>query len=151
MGKVLDLNKPVIGACEYVALPDLSIPRIKARVDTGARTSSLHAFDLKEFRRDGRRWISFCAYTGDTDHSPRVHNEVPLVDRRKVKNTSGVAETRYVIRTQFLLGTHSWNCEITLSDRENMRFQMLLGRLAIRARFLVDPDHVFVQGRPRST
>ena len=149
MGKVIDIRKPVIGACEYVALPELSIPRIKSRVDTGARTSALHAYDIEEFERDGQRWVSFRAHTGDTDYSPSVYNEMPLLSRRKVKNTSGVPESRYVIRTRFVLGAHQWDCDLTLADRENMRFQMLLGRRAIRGRFLVDPDHVFVQGRPR--
>lgn len=145
--KVVDLNKPVIGACEYVSLPELDIPRIKARVDTGARTSALHAYDIEAFRRGGERWVRFRVHTGDTDFSPSVKNEAPVVDYRRVKNTSGTSEKRFVIQTLFRLGSTEWQCELTLADRERMRFPMLLGRLAIRGRFLVDPDHVFIHGR----
>ena len=149
MAKIVDLQKPVIGACEYIALPDLNIHRIKARVDTGARTSALHAVDVEPFEKESKNWVRFLAFSGDTDHTPPVECACPMADRRKVRNTSGKGEWRYVVTTEFVLGSHRWQCEVTLATRDSMRYQMLLGRLAIRGRFLVDTDHVFVQGKPR--
>ncbi|KUO58461.1 MAG: ATP-dependent zinc protease [Alphaproteobacteria bacterium BRH_c36] len=136
-----------IGWREWIGLPALQITSIKAKIDTGARTSALHAVNLRPFEIKGVRWIEF--------HVPRAG--VPrtdlcraiIVDERKIKNTSGVPKLRYVISTTLILGRRHWHIELSLADREKMEFDIILGRTAIRRHgLLVDPGRSFLAGPP---
>lgn len=137
----------VLGWREWVSLPGLSLPLIKAKVDTGARTSTLHAFYVDPFRRRGAQLIRFGVHPlrGNTDVV--IHGEAEVIDRRHVSDSGGHREQRFVIRTPIRLGGREWPIELTLTNRETMLFRMLLGRTAIAARALVDPNHSFLTGR----
>lgn len=136
-----------IGWREWIGLPDLGIQSIKAKIDTGARTSALHAVGIEPFEKDGARWISFRVPRPGVPRSQRY--EALVVDRRNIKNTSGVPALRYVIETTLLLGRRHWQIELSLADREKMEFDIILGRTAIRRHgLLVDPGRSFLAGPP---
>lgn len=140
-------ERQVIGWRELVGLPDLGIPALRVKIDTGARTSALHAVDLIEFERDGARWIEFHVPQPGKPRSERC--SARLVDKRPIKNTSGVPEHRYVIETTLVFGPRHWRMEVSLADREKMEFDLILGRTAIRRRkLLVDPGRSFLAGSP---
>jgi hypothetical protein len=138
---------PVIGWREWVALPEMGVDRIKAKVDTGARTSSLHAFDLERFERDGRPMVRFEAHPLQRDASERIPVEAELVDRRSVRTSGGESTMRPVVATEVELMGRRWTIELTLIRRDPMGFRMLLGRQAIRGRFLVDPGRSYLGGK----
>lgn len=121
-------------------MPGLGLPAIKARVDSGAATSSLHAFNIVPIQRDGADWISFEVHPLQNDRSVVVRHEAAVLERRGVRNTSGITENRYVIREELVLGDQSWPIELTLTNRDAMGFRMLLGREAMVGRVLVDPE-----------
>ena len=125
-------------------LPELAIGPIKAKVDTGARTSALHAVDLDVFDRDGSTWVSF-AYQ-HKDGSVGALNEAPVLEFREVTNSGGQSESRPVIQTPLKLGTVYKLVELTLTQRDNMAYRMLLGRTTLSADFVVAPSESFVQG-----
>ena len=135
--------RPIIGWREWLALPELGVPRIKVKVDTGARTSALHAFDLRRLEVEGRPWIAFKIHPLQRDTRTTVEARALLVDEREVRSSSGVVSKRPVIRTTMTLGKHRWTAELTLVRRDVMGFRMLLGRQAVRGRFLVDPGASF--------
>ena len=139
-------NKKIIGSEEWCSLPELGIPAIKARVDSGARTSSLHAFNLQTFSRDGQRWIGFEVHPLQNDRRTVVRCEAPIVAKREVKSSSGVSEKRFFIKTILSSKDESWEIEISLSNRNAMGYRMLLGREAMVGRFLVDPELSFSFG-----
>lgn len=143
--------RPAIGWREWVGLPGLGITAVKAKVDTGARSSSLHAYDIQRFRRRGVRMVRFVVHPLQRDNRTTVHTEAPLVDLRRVKSSSGAVSLRPVIVTEVELLGQRWEIEITLTRRDAMGFRMLLGRQAIRGRLAVDPGRSFVGGRPRKT
>ena len=116
------------------------MPAIKARVDSGAATSSLHAFNIVPFQRDGELWISFEVHPFQNDRSVVVRQEAPVLEQRSVRNTSGISENRYVIREELVLGEQRWPIELTLTNRDAMGYRMLLGREAMVGRVLVDPE-----------
>lgn len=147
---------PLLGWREWVVLPELgsaerSLPALKAKVDTGARTSSLHATDLEPFERDGREWVRFLVHPRQRSRIHSVRVEARLVERRSVRPSTGAAELRPVIRTRALVAGVRFNLELTLTDRAQMGFRMLLGREALRRRFLVDPGGSFLGGTPDSS
>ncbi|WGW00271.1 RimK/LysX family protein [Vibrio sp. YMD68] len=137
-------KKIVIGRLESIALPDLSIENMHVRVDTGAKTSSLHVDNIVKIKKNGKPHVSF-------DIHPDAHNVDTVVscvaainDIRNVKSSNGEVEERYVIKTSMVLGEHTWPIEITLTDRSDMSYLMLFGREAMGERCLVDPSKVFI-------
>ncbi len=140
----------LIGWRERIALPELGIDLMQAKIDTGARTSALHATRAVRFQRDGADWVRF--------HIPHASGltardcEAPLIDRREIKNTSGLGEDRLVIETLLLLGGRRWRIEVSLADRSAMAMPIILGRTAIRKRgILVDAGKSYLAGMPRPT
>lgn len=128
----------VVGWREWVALPGLGIERIKAKIDTGARTSSLHAMEFEPFRRRGQNWLRFHLHPLQKDESTIVTAEAPLVDYRDVKSSNGRVSRRPVVLTAVRLAETEWPIEITLVNRDQMGFRLLLGRTALQNRVLVD-------------
>lgn len=137
---------PVLGWREWVALPELGIPHIKAKVDTGARSSALHAVETEELEGPGGARIRFTLFPLQGRSEPSHRVEAVVVDRRSVRSSSGEAVVRPVVRVQVEVGGTRWPVEVTLARRDDMGFRMLLGRTAIRGRFLVDPGRSFLQG-----
>ncbi len=138
----------IIGWREWVALPDLGIPEIKAKVDTGADNSALHAFNIERFDRDGSPWVRFELHPRQRRRKPSLTCEAPLVAERKVKNPGGRLEVRPVIRTRLVVAGREIGALVNLTSRDEMSFRMLLGRRTLRGKFLVDPGRSYVGGRP---
>ncbi len=132
-------KKKVIGWREWVSLPDLGIDSIKAKIDTGATTSSVHAIHIEEFQRDGQDFARFEIHPFQRDAKRTVRAEAPLIEYRSVRSSSGHESSRPVILTQIALFDQIWPIELTLANRDEMGFRMLIGRRAMRKRFLVDP------------
>ncbi len=139
--------KYVIGWREWVSLPGLGIPGVKAKVDTGARTSALHTHDYEEFGRDGLRWVRFHLHPLRNRDDVELECEAPVTGFREVKDSGGHAERRPFILATACLGPLSWDFEMSLTNRESMRFRMLLGRTALAGRFLVDTRASYLMGR----
>lgn len=142
-------NLPIIGWREWVGLPDLGIELIKVKVDTGARSSSLHAFDLHKFRRDGEPWVRFKVHPVQRKTEITRQVEAPVLEYRSVRSSSGKAALRPVIVTRISLMGVSWPVELTLASRDEMGFRMLLGREAFRGQFLVDAGKSYYGGKPK--
>jgi ribosomal protein S6--L-glutamate ligase len=139
-------KKPVLGKEEWCALPELGLPAIKVRVDSGAKTSSLHAFNLHEFEEEGRKYVHFDIHPVQDDRKTIHSCRGRVIDQRSVKNSGGDKERRLVISTPITLGDKSWDIEITLTNRDAMGYRMLLGREAMVGRALIDPDASFCLG-----
>jgi hypothetical protein len=137
-------KRTMIGWREWVGLPDLGIHLIKAKIDTGARTSALHAFSLRPFVSGNKQKISFDIHPYQHDNQETVTCTADIVDKRLVTDSGGHTEERYVIETPITVSDQTWSIEITLTERESMLFRMLLGRSAIRKRFLINPGRSFV-------
>ena len=136
---------PQVGWREWVGLPSLGISRIKAKVDTGARSSSLHATDLEEFEKGGKPWIRFTVLPVQKSDQGMVRVQAPVADRRAVRPSTGRPEVRPVVQVEVQVGDLRFPCEVTLARRDQMGFRMLLGRTALRRRFLVDPGRSYLQ------
>lgn len=139
-------DKTVVGSEEWCALPLLGIPAIKARIDSGARTTAIHAFNIKSFKRGATPWVSFEVHPLQNNRRTIVRCEAQVLDKRMVKSSSGIAEKRYVIKTTLEHDGKSWEIEITLTNRDSMGYRMLLGREAMIGRILVDPAASFLGG-----
>lgn len=137
-----------LGWREWTALPDLNIPLIKAKVDTGARSSALHAFMVDPYKRGGSHWIMFAIhpYQNRTDIIVECH--APVHDKRVVSDSGGHRNRRYVIKTLLVVGQKIMEAELTLTNRDTMKFRMLLGRTAMRGHYVVDPQKSYIQGKP---
>lgn len=139
--------KPTIGWREWVALPELGVDAMKVKVDTGARSSALHAFDLRSFERSGAEYVRFTIHPRQRDSTISIDAECQVVARRWVTTSSGHRTRRPVIRTSVELFGQTWPIEVTLTNRDAMGFRMLLGRQAIRRRFLVDVSSSYLGGK----
>ena len=139
-------SKIVVGSEEWCSFPGLGVPAIKARVDSGAKTSSMHAFNIQKFRRDGENWVSFEVHPLQNDRRTVIRCERPVIDKRVVKSSSGVSETRYVVGATIKAASETWDIELTLANRDSMGYRMLLGRQAMSGRMLVDPSLSFCLG-----
>jgi len=136
-----------LGWREWVGLPELGLPRIKAKVDTGARTSALHAFAVEPVEEGGRERVRFSMHPAQRNNDRVVVCTADVVDRRVVSDSGGHREERWVIRTPIHVGSAVWPAELTLTARDDMLFRMLLGRTAIAGRGVVDPSRSYVQGK----
>lgn len=141
-------SKIILGSEEWCSLPELGIPTIKARVDSGAKTSALHAINIAPFLKEGQNWVKFDINPIQNNVKTIIHCEAPLIDKRVVKSSSGFREQRYVIQTSLEIGQSKWLIEMTLTNRDSMGFRMLLGREAMSGRVLVDPEEQYVLGQP---
>lgn len=137
-------EKATIGWREWVQLPGLDGAIVKAKVDTGARTSSLHAFDVSETERDSETWIEFGFHPLQRDTDTVARGVARLIDRRKITASSGHSELRYVVETHLELNDESFPIELSLTDRDALGFRMLLGRRAIRERCVVDAGRSYL-------
>jgi hypothetical protein len=140
-------NKTIIGWREWLALPDLGVRAIKAKIDTGARTSALHTFGLKSFVEDGILKVKFRIHPLQLRKDVHITCVADVMDQRYVTSSDGRREMRYVITTTVALGDLAWPVEMTLAKRDSMRFRMLLGRAAISGRVVVDPGKSYLTGR----
>lgn len=135
-----------IGWREYVNLPELGISNLAAKIDTGARTSALHATQIRPYQKQGEDWIEFL-FSSDEHMTERCH--APLVEYREVKNTGGVPESRPIIKTLLVINGRRWRIEVSLTDRENMGYELILGRTAVRRRKLhINPGKSWLTGKP---
>lgn len=138
----------LIGWRECVALPDFDIPVIRAKIDTGAASSSIHATRIEYFQDGDRQMVSFQIHP----HQRNIHDTItvvaPLVEHRAIKSSNGHKQTRPVIKTHVQLGAHQWEIEVSLTNRSLMGYRMLMGRQALRKRFLVDVSKSFLQSTP---
>ncbi len=125
------MPKIILGKEEWVSLPLLGLPAIKARIDSGAQTSSLHALNIRPFERDGQKFVSFDIHPIQQNRSIILRAVAPLIGVRVVKPANGISERRYVVLTRMRLAEREWDIEITLSNRDDMGFRMLLGRQAM--------------------
>lgn len=137
-----------MGWREWVALPDFGVSAIKAKVDTGAASSSLHAFRMQRYQHDGREVVRFDIHPRQRSDAHAVTVEAEVVDERRVRNPGGRSETRPVIRARLQWSDVIWDAEINLTRRDEMGFRMLLGRKTIKNLFVVDPGTSYLGGRP---
>ncbi|GAA5213499.1 ATP-dependent zinc protease [Corallincola platygyrae] len=143
-------QKLIIGNLEVCDLPELGIKDLQVRIDTGAKTSSLHVDNIVRLKVDGKPHVEFDLHPDLYDLSEVVRCRVPVSDTRRIKSSNGDTEQRSVIRTRFKLGDHEWPIEITLSNRKEMTYLMLLGREAMADKVLVDPSATFLAGEQSS-
>lgn len=144
-------SNTLAGWREWVQLPDVGIPWIKAKLDTGAQTSSIHAFDIVPFERDGTDWVRFRLRPWQESTEDEVLVERPVHDRRRVRSSSGHVQERFVVTMRALLVGHEVDVEVTLSNRDEMGFRMLIGRQALRHGFVVTSGRSFLGGRAPRT
>lgn len=135
---------PVIGWREWVSIPEMNISRIKAKIDTGARSSSIHAWRIVEEKRADGLWVHFDVYPDQKNKYNRVATVAKVVDQRRVRSSSGHQEIRYVVSISICFGDYKFPIEVTLADRDAMGFRLLLGRTALCQRFIVNPGRSFV-------
>lgn len=138
----------MLGWREWATFPRIDGVTIKAKLDTGARTSSLHAFDLRRFSRDGQEFANFEIHPHQRSNADAVRAEYPIIEDRVVRSSTGRVERRPVVRTPLSLGGLTFECELTLTRRDAMGFRLLIGREALRRRFVVDPARSFIAGTP---
>lgn len=145
------ISKNTIGWREWLVLPDLGIPAIKAKIDTGAKTSALHAFFIEPFEENGRKKVRFRLHPLQRRTDIELTCVADIIDQRIVCDSGGHREVRYVIRSKIVVGDTEIEAEITLTDRDTMQFRMLLGRTALTNNFLVDSELSYLAGpRPKN-
>jgi hypothetical protein len=137
-------NKPLVGALELCDLPQLKLNGLETRVDTGAATSSLHVDNIVEFKKVKEKWVKFDIHPDTHDVSQVVQREAKVKSVRRVKSSNATHQRRLVIETDILIAGMQWCIELTLTDRSEMKYLMLLGREAMSGRLIVDPEHEFL-------
>ena len=142
------IEKTIVGWEEWFSLPVLGLPAIKAKIDTGAKTSALHAINIKSVKQGSKQYVTFEIHPMHKSKKVTINCKAPLVDRRFITDSGGHKELRYVIHTPIGIGGKIFNIEMTLTDRKLMAFRMLLGREAMRkAELIVDPTHSYCLGK----
>lgn len=141
-------SKLIIGWREWAALPDLGIGQIKAKIDTGAKTSAIHAYHVKKVMKDGAPWAEFGIHPVQKHKKPEIQCTAPIVDERAVRSSNGHEEIRFVVRTRLTLGPLTRPIELTLTNRDEMGFRMLIGRQALSKQYLVDSGMSYGLGEP---
>ncbi len=141
-------SQAILGWREWVTLPELNLEHIKAKIDTGARSSALHAFAIEPYRKQNQRWVMFAIHPEQNNTDIVIECHAAIKDRRMVSDSGGHKQRRYVIETQLLLGSAIISAEMTLTNRDSMLFRMLIGRTTLNDRFLIDPSASFCQGIP---
>ncbi len=137
-----------IGWRELIALPELNVTRLHAKIDTGARSSAIHAEKISPFSKDGNPWISFEVNTDD-DTDLLQQCEMPVSDQRYVMNSGGKRELRYFVRTILCIANHSWPIDLSLTTRNKLKYSMLIGREALGKRVIIAPGHRYLTGEPK--
>lgn len=137
----------LIGWREWIVFPDFGNARVKAKIDTGARTSAIHAEDVQLLERSNGTFVSFVIQPNQNDTEDAVQCIAPLIDQRTITDSGGNSEDRFIVSAQVSLGGQTWPIELSLTDRDAMGFRMLLGRSALKKRFRVQPDKSFLHGR----
>lgn len=145
--EIIGSQKILIGWKEWCALPDLKIPAIKAKIDTGAKTSCLHASKIEPFKKNTVKWVRFTLDPLQGDDSVQIRTSAKIIDTRYITSSNGHKELRYIISTTLELGDERWPIEVSLSNRESMRFRMLLGRDALSPYTLIDAAKRHCQGK----
>lgn len=138
----------IVGWREWVSLPELGLGKIKAKVDSGAKTSCLHAFYLETFKKDDENWVRFGIHPYQKNTEKEIFCEAKIYDERIVTDSGGHSEERYVIKTLLVIADKSWPIELTLTNRDSMRFRMLLGRTAMANRIHIHPEASYLCGKP---
>lgn len=141
------IAQQAVGWREWVGLPDFGIDAIRGKIDTGARTSALHAWNVELVERDGAPWLRFDIIPSSARGSRRVACLAPLVDERNIRNSGGAVERRYIIATTLRLGGAAWQIELSLANRDEMGYRLLLGRTALSRRVIVKPGSSFLLGK----
>ena len=139
----------VVGWREWVALPQAELDWVKAKIDTGARSSAIHAFDLEVEERDGAEWVRFSIHPWQKSDEDHAELTLPVLDRREVKSSNGQVEQRYAVNLDVTLAGRTITTVMTLSNRDEMGFRMLIGREALERGFLVDSSRSYAGGKPR--
>jgi hypothetical protein len=142
------LELTTIGWREWISFPEWGIEAVKVKVDTGARTSSLHVMDMTFFEKDSRQWVQFIVHPWQETAADAVSVTAPVITYKEVRSSSGCLQKRPVIRTRIVVAHRKIAVDITLTNRSEMGFRMLLGRAAIRNRFMVIPGKSYLGGRP---
>ena len=141
----------IAGWREWVGLPGIEIEWIKAKLDTGARSSAIHAFDITAFERDDQPWVRFSVHPWQRSREESVEVELPIHDRRGVRSSTGHVQERYVVLMDIALVDRTVTAEVTLTGRDQMGFRMLVGREALRQGYLVDSRRSYLGGRPKKS
>lgn len=141
-------SNTIAGWREWVSLPGFEVPWIKAKLDTGARSSAIHAFDVEDFQRDGETWVRYSIHPWQKSAEDAVSCESRVIEQRSIRSSSGHSDQRYVVAMDIGLAGQVVTGEVTLSRRDEMGFRMLVGREALRQGFLVDPRRSYLGGRP---
>ena len=144
---MVEENKILIGCVEWCAFPQLELPAVKAKVDTGATTSALHAFAIEPFEKEGELWVRFNIQPLQKRQDLIRTCTAPVAGRRVISDSGGHREERYIIRTQLMIAEESWEIEVSLTDRDSMQYRMLLGRRAMAGRVIVNPGLSFMMGK----
>ena len=144
-----DAPRTIVGWREWVALPQAGVDWVKAKVDTGARSSSIHAFDLEAYDVDGQEWVRFSIHPWQRSDEDVAELSLPVLDRREVRSSNGQVEQRYAVAMEVTLAARTITTVMTLSNRDEMGFRMLIGREALERGFLVDSSRSYVGGKPR--
>ena len=142
-------ERTVVGWREWVSFPELGVDRIKAKIDTGAKTSAIHAYRPKLVKINEQEFVEFYVHPLQRHREPEIQCRAPLVDSRMVTSSNGQSQQRFVIRTTMVIGGQSRAIELTLTDRDEMSFRLLIGREALRGRFIVDPGKSYCIGRKK--